>query len=537
MEAGQGLQVRLHGILKRINSEELRNRVTSWQRILASASSRFKAYSNDQNDVTVEPETVEPYKASGALAMEEEAKAELKLLTPVEENPPRTKSPVQQWVDAIPVNETPRREEEMPPINEDDVNDVEVESLTLGAEAPGVSCPRPYPSFHVTNACGGSDAGSHCSSMESLLEARKPDPEELLFELGFGGSEEPNMISRIPSRFLQPSKLKGISIDDFLKHQQLMMHTFQSGSSGYRGLTGPSHAMPSGIVGKIMDRLREAEAERQHHIQQQQQYQQQFQQHQFAGQQVGYSSKLARLAHNLIQKIKCVKEVSVLSPENRNWYESQGDKSPEPSNKRIIIGQQSFTFSKDGSLIESSNMEKTGSSSECASRTESAQGQEVGKGESEEKSDKGTKCDDQPSTHTQSSSNLNSFEIEQLQVEYKSLSGLVTELSDYSTKIGSEEEFFNMSHDERKQLQVGVIEAALNTYQKRLRELDFRSHFRGLLNGQLNKVTDLLDANSSPSVATIIKEMTCLLRHQENLKQELTLHKDPNLLNYDEPMS
>lgn len=46
------------------------------------------------------------------------------------------------------------------------------------------------------STCGGSDAGSHCSSMESLLESRKPDPEEILLELGFGGVEESDTVSR-----------------------------------------------------------------------------------------------------------------------------------------------------------------------------------------------------------------------------------------------------------------------------------------------------------------------------------------------------
>ncbi|CAB0008667.1 unnamed protein product, partial [Nesidiocoris tenuis] len=73
--------------------------------------------------------------------------------------------------------------------------------------------------------------------MESLLEARKPDPEEMLLELGFGGCEEPDIISRIPKRFLRPSTMKGVHIDEFIKHQQLMVHQFQSGFSGYRGLT------------------------------------------------------------------------------------------------------------------------------------------------------------------------------------------------------------------------------------------------------------------------------------------------------------
>lgn len=50
--------------------------------------------------------------------------------------------------------------------------------------------------------------GSHGSSVESFLESRKPDPEEVLLSLGFGGSTSVDSeVSRIPRRFLQPSKV------------------------------------------------------------------------------------------------------------------------------------------------------------------------------------------------------------------------------------------------------------------------------------------------------------------------------------------
>lgn len=51
------------------------------------------------------------------------------------------------------------------------------------------------------------DASSHCSSVESVLELRKPDPEAVLLGLGFGPSKNTNIASRIPQRFLQPSKV------------------------------------------------------------------------------------------------------------------------------------------------------------------------------------------------------------------------------------------------------------------------------------------------------------------------------------------
>jgi hypothetical protein len=54
------------------------------------------------------------------------------------------------------------------------------------------------PVFHIIN------------SVESFLESRKLDPEKILLNLGFGGSQDSNGdlgLSRIPQRFLQPSKV------------------------------------------------------------------------------------------------------------------------------------------------------------------------------------------------------------------------------------------------------------------------------------------------------------------------------------------
>lgn len=97
---------------------------------------------------------------------------------------------------------------------------------------------------------------SHCSSVESLLELRKADPEAILLGLGFGGCsnspQENGSFSRIPKRFLQPSKLKGIAINDFMKQQQETSESFDSVSLGYRGLTGKIHAKKLIYIGKNM---------------------------------------------------------------------------------------------------------------------------------------------------------------------------------------------------------------------------------------------------------------------------------------------
>lgn len=63
-----------------------------------------------------------------------------------------------------------------------------------------------------------SDDGSQCSSIESVLELRKPDPEAILIGLGFGPPKSSDIRNKIPERFLQPSKLiKNIDFNKFLE--------------------------------------------------------------------------------------------------------------------------------------------------------------------------------------------------------------------------------------------------------------------------------------------------------------------------------
>lgn len=87
-----------------------------------------------------------------------------------------------------------------------------------------------------------SEVESHCSSVDSLLEARKPDPEEILLSLGFGGTASASDLEtgRIPKRFLNPSQVKGVDIDEFIRQQQDLIYTYESGYYGYRGLAGES---------------------------------------------------------------------------------------------------------------------------------------------------------------------------------------------------------------------------------------------------------------------------------------------------------
>lgn len=96
---------------------------------------------------------------------------------------------------------------------------------------------------------------SRYSSVDSLLESRKPDPEAILINLGFGPVGTEDMLSRIPKRFLKPSKVPGIDTEAFVKRLQLASSLADSSALGYRGLTSSSDQPPSSIVAKIMERF------------------------------------------------------------------------------------------------------------------------------------------------------------------------------------------------------------------------------------------------------------------------------------------
>ncbi|XP_018571225.1 sperm-specific antigen 2 [Anoplophora glabripennis] len=109
------------------------------------------------------------------------------------------KSPitVQQWVDTLP----PAHITQTPPSN------------MFNAQ---VKNPRQYLKRDLS--LQSDDGSSQCSSVESVLELRKPDPETVLMELGFGPPNDGNSACRIPNRFLQPSKvLPEVDFNKFLE--------------------------------------------------------------------------------------------------------------------------------------------------------------------------------------------------------------------------------------------------------------------------------------------------------------------------------
>ncbi|KAK7793552.1 hypothetical protein R5R35_000390 [Gryllus longicercus] len=210
--------------------------------------------------------------------------------------------------------------------------------------------------------------GSHGSSVESYLESRKPDPEEVLLSLGFGGpvSSLDSEVTRIPKRFLQPSKVKGVAIKDFLRHQQELIENFETGFCGYRGLSGASGAMPSVIVAKIMEKLREHERDSVHSTGTSEYASLVTTPPPEVGRRFSHHSSLHHHHHHrhMLKRGSAPSSsspspssrqntsLSVLNADNRRFLESQGSKSPEVPRKRMIIGQRSFTFGRDGDLIE-----------------------------------------------------------------------------------------------------------------------------------------------------------------------------------------
>ncbi|XP_017886376.1 uncharacterized protein LOC108628747 isoform X2 [Ceratina calcarata] len=262
----------------------------------------------------------------------------------------RQTGPVQQWIDSIPSpiksnfaikNEYQEDRTEtaggsLEPTQPKDI------PYPMGTKQPimTISAPINVPTTTTINTPGlprlvrdpslQSDS-SHCSSVESLLELRRADPEAILLGLGFGGCssspQENGSLSRIPKRFLQPSKLKGIAINDFMKQQQETSESIDSVSLGYRGLTGSPYVAPSEIVQKIMQRLREHESHE-------------------------HDPYAMYNSYEQYSPVHCSSTQSVLSPDNRQFLEQPRSKSPDMRNKRMIIGQKSFAFGHDGDLIE-----------------------------------------------------------------------------------------------------------------------------------------------------------------------------------------
>lgn len=76
---------------------------------------------------------------------------------------------------------------------------------------------------------------SSISSIESLLDSRRDNLEDILFSLGFGVGDDENPINKIPKRFLEsPSVAKGINLEEFIKaNTSLNKLVDQQSSAGF----------------------------------------------------------------------------------------------------------------------------------------------------------------------------------------------------------------------------------------------------------------------------------------------------------------
>ncbi|KAL0280185.1 UNVERIFIED_CONTAM: hypothetical protein PYX00_001558 [Menopon gallinae] len=239
----------------------------------------------------------------------------------------RRKSPltVQEWVDHLPIK---------PKINEKDCDD-SLGSKDLDNLALTDTLPHEEKKSLIAQKLSREASVQSSSSLDSILDSRRPDPVEVLLNLGFGGVPGVDMNNcRIPKRFLVPSKCKGGDWNEFLKRELLQAQNFECASLGFRGLSGPSYRRPSAIVANIMEKLRERTTP--HHP---------------------VKTRFSSVARRVLNEKSVLNKLvspsqSVLSPDSRKFLECQGKISPEVPRRRIIFGQKSFAFGNDGEFIE-----------------------------------------------------------------------------------------------------------------------------------------------------------------------------------------
>jgi len=288
----------------------------------------------------------------------------------------RSKSPVtvQEWVAAL-VPDRVEEEEREDSVKEE--SSEENDNLTLGAEAGGFTecvglSSEPKSKGRLSqlkhtdtfSSIASEDSQVSNTSVDSVLQSRAADPEAVLQNLGFAGSEA---LAKIPVRFLQqPSKAKGISVDLFKKQQDELVGRFESGFFGYRGLQGSLHRRPSQLVEKILKALQEKELNRK-------------------GSAMSWSSQINNGTSSIPLRFKkmdperptfdsLVTQVtkrtekdkfkgksgksfkslarSVLSPENRVWRQKQIEQNKMRAAQLLIMGGKSFLVDDEGEVLE-----------------------------------------------------------------------------------------------------------------------------------------------------------------------------------------
>lgn len=289
-------------------------------------------------------------------------RASEKKITKGTETPPKSPTSVQEWVNSLPADES---HEEAPcsvqpvelasilhqdsgyqshvegPTLEAPSSETQDDNLSLGAEARTLdSVSRLQPSSgkamlaelrskqsSFNSETSGFSTISSMSSVESLLEARREDPEELLLALGFGGPvRNENPVSRIPERFLvQPSQARGVDMRRFVTHQEQLSQRHEA------GLPAPLHqsSPPSAISSKIIEAMEHNQKTRS-----------------FAA-----TAKLARTSSLLLSSASRGSSDSILEPANREFLERQGAVGKVPGHKRLVLGHQTFSFDLESGLM------------------------------------------------------------------------------------------------------------------------------------------------------------------------------------------
>jgi len=213
----------------------------------------------------------------------------------------------------------------------------------------------------TTTSLQSENSNFSVSSVDSLLQSRNADPEEVLLNLGFGiGSMD---IARIPSRFFTRSRAKGVDIGNFLKKQAEMVEKFESGFSGYRGLSGSTTRRPSEIVEKIIETIREKEKCLQRT------------ESNDSWMPLGSKSHIPTRFRpmnpnrptfsSVVEKVteaasrgdgpRSFRSIarSVLSPQNREWrMEATNKEEEDGGGRRIVMGGKHFVVDEDGNEIE-----------------------------------------------------------------------------------------------------------------------------------------------------------------------------------------
>jgi len=214
----------------------------------------------------------------------------------------------------------------------------------------------------TTTSLQSENSNFSVNSVDSLLQSRNADPEEVLLNLGFGiGSMD---VARIPSRFFTRSRAKGVNIGNFLKKQAEMVEKFESGFSGYRGLSGSTTRRPSEIVEKIIETIREKEKCLQRT------------ESNDSWMPLGSKSHIPTRFRpmnpnrptfsSVVEKVTAAASRgghgprsfrsiarSVLSPQNREWRQEATNKiEEETGERRIVMGGKHFVVDEDGNETE-----------------------------------------------------------------------------------------------------------------------------------------------------------------------------------------